>query len=105
MEMSLGIVTAPQEALIALEDNLNSTLTISDEKRRQIHEYIKKAYDLMPQEKVEETKVEENNVVCKLLLKGYPQHLAASLEPILKSLIVRNIKMVTQTLNALVNML
>jgi hypothetical protein len=47
---------------------------------------------MMPQEKVEETKVEEDNVVCKLLLKGYPQHLFASLEPILKSLIVRNTK-------------
>lgn len=41
---------------------------------------------------VEETKVEEDNVVCKLLLKGYPQHLIESLEAILESLIVRDTK-------------
>lgn len=46
----------------------------------------------MPLERVEETKAEEDNVVCKLLLKGYPQYLFATLEPILKSLIVRDTK-------------
>lgn len=47
---------------------------------------------MIPPERVEETKVEEDNVVCKLLLKGYPQHLIESLEAILESLIVRDTK-------------
>lgn len=85
-------VTESRRALLDLEDNLNKTLTISDEKRVQIHEAIKKAYDLMPLESIENTPIKEENVVCKLLLKGYPQHLMAALEPVLKSLVVRNTK-------------
>lgn len=85
-------VSESRRALLDLEDNLNKTLTISEEKRVQIHEAIKKAYDLMPPESVENTPIKEENVVCKLLLKGYPQHLMAALEPVLKSLVVRNTK-------------
>jgi hypothetical protein len=70
-----------------------ASVSLTQEKRDKINALITEALDnMIPQEKVEETKVEEDNVVCKLLLKGYPQHLFASLEPILKSLIVRNTK-------------
>lgn len=69
------------------------TIYMTQEKKDNINSLVTEALDnLMPLERVEETKVEEDNVVCKLLLKGYPQHLFASLEPILKSLIVRNTK-------------
>lgn len=70
-----------------------ASISLTQEKRDNINSLVTEALDnMMPPERVEETKVEEDNVVCKLLLKGYPQHLFASLEPILKSLIVRNTK-------------
>jgi len=70
-----------------------ASVSLIQEKRDNINSLVTEALDnMMPPERVEETKVEEDNVVCKLLLKGYPQHLFASLEPILKSLIVRNTK-------------
>lgn len=70
-----------------------ASVSLTQEKRDNINSLVTEALDnMMPPERVEETKVEEDNVVCKLLLKGYPQHLFASLEPILKSLIVRNTK-------------
>ena len=70
-----------------------ASVSLTQEKRDNINALVTEALDnMIPQEKIEETKVEEDNVVCKLLLKGYPQHLFSSLEPILKSLIVRNIK-------------
>jgi len=69
------------------------TIYMTQEKKDNINSLVTEALNnMMPLERVEETKVEEDNVVCKLLLKGYPQHLFASLEPILKSLIVRNTK-------------
>jgi hypothetical protein len=68
-------------------------IPMNDTQRGNVQSLVTEALDnMMPPERVEETKVEEDNVVCKLLLKGYPQHLFASLEPILKSLIVRNTK-------------
>ena len=70
-----------------------ASVSLTQEKRDNINSLVTEALDnMMPLERVEETKVEEDNVVCKLLLKGYPQHLFTSLEPILKSLIVRNSK-------------
>ena len=70
-----------------------ASVSLTQEKRDNINSLVTEALDnMMPPERVEETKVEEDNVVCKLLLKGCPQHLFASLEPILKSLIVRNTK-------------
>lgn len=75
-----------------IAQELNS-ISLTQEKRDNINSLVTEALDnMIPPERVEETKVEEDNVVCKLLLKGYPQHLFASLEPILKSLIVRNTK-------------
>lgn len=70
-----------------------ASVSLTQEKRDNISSLVTEALEnMIPLERVEETKVEEDNVVCKLLLKGYPQHLFASLEPILKSLIVKNPK-------------
>lgn len=70
-----------------------ASVSLTQEKRDTISSLVTEALEnMIPPERVEETKVEEDNVVCKLLLKGYPQHLLASLEPILKSLIMRNTK-------------
>ena len=68
-----------------------ASVSLTQEKRDNINSLVTEALDnMIPPERVEETKVEEDNVVCKLLLKGYPQHIFASLEPILESLIVRD---------------
>ena len=70
-----------------------ASVSLTQEKRDNITSLVTEALEnMIPPERVEETKVEEDNVVCKLLLKGYPQHLFSSLEPILKSLIVKNPK-------------
>lgn len=70
-----------------------ASASLTQEKKYNINTLVNEALDnMIPQEKVEETEAEEDNVVCKLLLKGYPQHLFSSLEPILKSLIVKNPK-------------
>ena len=70
-----------------------ASVSLTQEKRDNISSLVTEALDnMIPPERVDETKVEEDNVVCKLLLKGYPQYLFASLEPILKSLIVKNTK-------------
>lgn len=70
-----------------------ASVSLTQEKRDNISSLVTEALDnMIPPERVEETKVEEDNVVCKLLLKGYPQHLIESLEAILESLIVRDTK-------------
>ena len=70
-----------------------ASVSLTQEKRDNINSLVTEALDnMMPLEKVEETKVEEDNVVCKLLLKGYPHNLYKALDPILKSLVVSNSK-------------
>ena len=70
-----------------------ASVSLTQEKRDNINSLVTEALDnMIPPERVEETKVEKDNVVCKLLLKGYPQHLVESLEAILESLIVRDTK-------------
>lgn len=70
-----------------------ASVSLTQEKRDNINSLVTEALDnMIPPEMVEETKVEEDNVVCKLLLKGYPQRLVESLEAILESLIVRDTK-------------
>lgn len=70
-----------------------ASVSLTQEKRDNISSLVTEALDnMIPPERVEETKVEEDNVMCKLLLKGYPQHLIESLEAILESLIVRDTK-------------
>ena len=68
-----------------------ASVSLTQEKKDNINSFVTEALDnMIPPERVDETKVEEDNVVCKLLLKGYPQHLLESLEAILESLIVRD---------------
>ena len=70
-----------------------ASVSLTQEKRDNISSLVTEALDnMIPPERVEETKVEEDNVMCKLLLKGYPQHLIESLEAILESLIVKDTK-------------
>ena len=68
-----------------------ASVSLTQEKRDNINSLVTEALDnMMPQEKVEQTKVEDNDVVCKLLLKGQPNNLFRAIEPILKSLTVYN---------------
>lgn len=70
-----------------------ASVSLTQEKRDNINALVTEALDnMMPLEKVEETKIEEDNVVCKLLLKGYPNNLFRAVEPILKSLNAYNPK-------------
>lgn len=70
-----------------------ASVSLTQEKRDNISSLVTEALDnMIPPERVEETKVEKDNVVCKLLLKGYPRHLLESLEAILESLIVIDTK-------------
>ena len=70
-----------------------ASVSLTQEKKDNINSFVTEALDnMIPPERVEETKVEEDNVVCKLLLKGYPHHLFESLEAILESLIVKDTK-------------
>ena len=68
-----------------------ASVSLTQEKRDNINSLVTEALDnMMPQEKVEQTKVEDNDVVCKLLLKGQPNNLFRAIEPIIKSLVVYN---------------
>ena len=67
------------------------TIYMVQEKKDNINSLVTEALDnMIPLERVEETKVEEDNVVCKLLLKGQPNNLFRAVEPIIKSLTVYN---------------
>jgi hypothetical protein len=68
-----------------------ASVSLTQEKRDNINSLVSEALDnMMPLDKVEETKVEEDNVVCKLLLKGQPNSLFRAIEPIIKSLNILN---------------
>ena len=68
-----------------------ASVSLTQEKRDNISSLVAEALDnMMPQEKIEETKVNEDNVVCKLLLKGHPNSLFRAIEPIIKSLNILN---------------
>ena len=64
-------------------------ISLTDEQRENLTKYFVLATDLIPRENVEETPIMEENVICKLLLKGTPNLLGATVDGILKSLIVR----------------
>ena len=68
---------------------LNS-ISLTDEQRENLTKYFVLATDLIPRENVEETPIKEENVICKLLLKGAPNLLGATVDGILKSLIAKN---------------
>lgn len=65
-------------------------ISLTDEQRENLTKYFVLATDLIPRENVEERSIKEENVICKLLLNGYPQLLGATVDGILKSLIVKN---------------
>lgn len=65
-------------------------ISLTDEQRENLTKYFVLATDLIPRENVEETPINEKNVICKLLLNGAPNLLGATVDGILKSLIVRN---------------
>ncbi len=64
-----------------------ASVSLTQEKRDKINALVTEALDnMIPPERVEETQVEDNDVACKLLLKGQPQNLLRSVEPIFKTL-------------------
>ena len=72
-----------------IAQELASSVALTQEKRDNINSLVTEALDnMMPLERVEETQVEDNDVACKLLLKGQPQNLLRSVEPIFKTLTV-----------------
>lgn len=72
-----------------IAQELASSVALTQEKRDNLNALITEALDnMMPQERVEETQVEDNDVACKLLLKGQPNNLLRSVEPIFKTLTV-----------------
>lgn len=72
-------------------------ISLTDEQREKLTKYFVLATDLIPRENVEETHIKEENVICKLLLNGTPQLLGATVDDILKSLIVRTKSGTTDT--------
>lgn len=64
-------------------------ISLTDEQRENLTKYFVLATDLIPRENVEETPIKEENIICKLLLSGAPNLLGATVDGILKSLIVR----------------
>ena len=64
-------------------------ISLTDEQRENLTKYFVLATDLIPRENVEETPIKEENVICKLLLNGTPNLLGATVDGILKSLIVK----------------
>ena len=65
-------------------------ISLTDEQRENLIKYFVLATDLIPRENVETTPIKEENIICKLLLNGVPQLLGATVDGILKSLIVKN---------------
>jgi hypothetical protein len=66
-----------------------ASVSLTQEKKDNINALVTEALDnMMPLERVEQTQVEDNDVVCKLLLKGRPIDLFRAVEPIIKSLTV-----------------
>lgn len=81
-----------QNAINRLHEEYKKALngiSLTDEQRENLTKYFVLATDLIPRENVEETPIKEENVICKLLLNGTPNLLGATVEGILKSLVVR----------------
>ena len=84
--------TEIQNAINLLYEEYKKTLngiSLTDEQRENLAKYFVLATDLIPRENVEDKPIKEENVICKLLLNGTPQLLGATVDGILKSLIVR----------------
>ena len=81
-----------QNAINLLYEEYKKTLngiSLTDEQRENLTKYFVLATDLIPRENVEDKPIKEENVICKLLLNGTPNLLGATVDGILKSLIVR----------------
>ena len=82
-----------QNAINNLYEDYKKTLnciSLTDEQRENLTKYFVLATDLIPRENVEAAPIKEENVICKLLLNGTPNLLGATVDGILKSLIVKN---------------
>lgn len=58
-------------------------------KGKELSEVLEQLEGMMPKEKVENTEVKEDNVDCKLFLKGKPHNLRNAIDVILDNMIVR----------------
>lgn len=59
---------------------------MTEQQREDVIKACEEASKLAPQEPLESTKVDESKVVCKMLLKGFPNTLLNVLQPLLSSL-------------------
>lgn len=66
------------------------TISMTDKQREEIMTACEEAYKLTPQEPIESTKVAEDKVICKMMLKGFPKALLDTVERILMPLQVKN---------------
>ena len=78
-----------KELLKGVEEEL-APVAMTESKRNTINKLITDALQKMPQEPSEKAPIEDDNVVCKMLLKGYPKVLLDTLERLLLPLQVKN---------------
>lgn len=78
-----------KELLKGVEEEL-APVAMTESKRNTINKLITDALQKMPQEPIEKAPIEDDNVVCKMLLKGYPKVLLDTLERLLLPLQVKN---------------
>ena len=78
-----------KELLKGVEEEL-APVSMTESKRNAINKLITDALQKMPQEPIEKAPIEDDNVVCKMLLKGYPKVLLDTLERLLLPLQVKN---------------
>ena len=86
--MTTTKVIAPSkkdETLKKLKEELNK-ISLTQAFRERLLEI---AADGMPQEPLEEAPIVEDNVICKMMLKGYPSSLFDSIRALLKPLEVK----------------
>jgi hypothetical protein len=80
-----GPPSKKDEMLRKLKEELNK-ISLTTETREKLLEI---AADSMPQERLEEAPIVEDNVICKMMLKGYPSSLFESIRALLKPLEVK----------------
>lgn len=78
-----------KELLKGVEEEL-APVSMTESKRNAINKLIIDALQKIPQEPIEKAPIEDDNVVCKMLLKGYPKVLLETLERLLLPLQVKN---------------
>lgn len=78
-----GPPSKKDEMLKKLKEELNK-ISLTTETREKLLEIA-----AMPQERLEEAPIVEDNVICKMMLKGYPSSLFESIRALLKPLEVK----------------